>query len=223
MNLFDINFIVVEILNYPISLLELLGTLSGLACVYLTAKEKIICWPVGIINIILFFILFYQIQLYSDMFLQVFFFIMSIYGWWKWATPKTKEETDSKKELKISDLSRKQWVYWVFGIFIATLLLGYFMEHIHLYLPELFEKKAAYPYPDALTTTLSMAATIIMALKKRDCWILWIIVDIIATIIYFIKGINLVAIEYIIFGLISFSGYITWTRIKKSYNRTVFA
>jgi len=219
LNLFDINYIVLEIMNYPISLLELAGTLSGLACVYLTARENILCWPVGIINIILFFILFYQVQLYSDMILQVYFLIMSVYGWWKWAHPKTAIETDKKKELRVSDLNRIQWIYWITGIIIGTLLLGYFMQNVHIYLPELFLKKAAYPYPDALTTTMSMAATVIMALKKRDCWILWILVDIIATVIYFIKGINLVAIEYIIFGLISLSGYITWTRIRNNYQK----
>jgi nicotinamide mononucleotide transporter len=210
-------------MHYPISLLELLGTISGLACVYLTAKENILCWPVGIVNIILFFILFYQVQLYSDMILQVYFLIMSIYGWWKWANPRTIQETDVKNELKVSDLSKDQWIYWVSGTLVATLLLGYFMQHIHIYFPKLFVKRAAFPFPDATTTTLSMAATVIMALKKRDCWILWILVDIIATIIYFLKGINLVAIEYIIFGIISANGYITWTRIKNKYEKEAWA
>ena len=220
--LFNIKFIVFEVLNYPISLLELTGTLSGLACVYLTAREKIMCWPVGIVNIILFFILFYQVQLYSDMVLQVYFLIMSIYGWWKWGNPPTSQETDIKNELKISDLNRNQWLGWIAAVLVATLLLGFYMRNIHLYWPRLFPEKAAYPFPDALTTTLSVAATVIMALKKRGCWLLWVTVDIIATIIYFMKGIQLVALEYIIFGLISAGGYLTWSRIMKTYPEAVY-
>lgn len=221
MNLFDIHFIVFNMFDYPVSLLELTGTLTGLACVYLTAKEKISCWPVGIVNIVLFLALFYQVQLYSDMILQVFFLIMSVYGWWKWANPKTQKETDTKNELKISDLHSRGWAFWIIGIAVSTLILGFVMKDIHHYLPSVFPEPAAFPYPDALTTTLSIAATIIMALKMRACWILWITVDIIATVIYFVKGIHLVAIEYIVFGLISWNGYRTWTSIKNQYSDVV--
>lgn len=214
---FDIDFILFKILDYPISLLELSGTLSGLACVYLTAREKVSCWPVGIVNIVFFFILFYQVRLYSDMILQVYFLAMSIYGWWKWTHPQTKALTNPKNELKITNLTKKGWLITLFITLSSTFLLGYFMGRIHLIFPTLFKQAATFPYPDAFTTVLSVIATVVMAQKKKDCWIMWVLVDIAATIIYFMKGINLVAMEYIVFGIIAASGYFTWHKTQKMY------
>ena len=165
---FDIEFILFKILDYPVSLLELSGTLSGLACVYLTAREKISCWPVGIVNIIFFFILFYQVRLYSDMILQVYFFVMSIYGWWKWTHPKTQAEANEQNELKITNLTKKGWLITLLITLASTFLLGYFMGRIHLIFPTLFKEAAIFPYPDAFTTVLSIIATVVMAQKKKE-------------------------------------------------------
>ena len=136
MSIFNIDYTIITILNYPISFIELAGTVSGMACVYLTAKEKVICWPVGIINIIFFFIMFYQVQLYSDMMLQVIFFIMTVYGWWKWTHPD-ENSSDVKDELKVSVLSQKKLMLYVSVSIALTVMVGTFMGKVHLYLPAL--------------------------------------------------------------------------------------
>ena len=217
--LFDIDKIALTILNYPISYLELVGTVSGLFCVYLTAKERVICWPVGIVNIIFFFIMFYQVQLYSDMILQVYFLIMSFYGWWKWTHPIDNKHANRQNELKITDLTGKMIAIGLGTCFVFIIITGTIMKSIHLHLPSIFPKPAAFPYGDAFTTVFSIAATVLMTVKKRQCWLLWISVDIVATVIYFMKGINLVAIEYIIFGIIATGGYINWSREQNSYTQ----
>jgi len=218
MNLLDINYTLVKLLGHPVSFIEIAGTFSGMLCVYLTAREKVICWPVGIVNIIFFFIMFYQVRLYSDMILQVYFLIMSVYGWWKWTHPKNRQEANNKNELKVADLLWRDLLVITLVSFVLTLLLGWGMQHVHYYLPAVFPEKAAYPYADAFTTVLSITATILMAVKKRECWLFWIAVDIVATTVYFLKGIHLVAVEYIIFGIISLCGYINWSRQMKKYN-----
>jgi nicotinamide mononucleotide transporter len=217
MNIFDINNILFTILDYPVSALELIGTIAGMLCVYLTAREKVICWPVGIVNIVFFFIMFYQVQLYSDMLLQIIFFIMTIYGWWKWTHPKNRQETNSRQELKISKLNRMELIIYLSISLLAVILNGTIMLYIHDLLPAIFPQPAAFPYADAFTTVFSLTATILMARKKIECWLLWITVDIAAVVIYFLKGINLVAIEYIIFGIIALTGFLNWKREQNTY------
>jgi len=217
MNIFDINFVVLKILNYPLSLVELIGTITGMLSVYLTTREKISCWPIGIFNILCFLVLFYQVQLYSDMLLQLYFLVMSVYGWWQWTHPRSPGHADNNQQLKISDLPGKGFWLTIGISTVAVILLGAFISRIHIYLPALFPVPAALPYPDAFTTVFSITATILMTRKKRQCWLLWILVDIAAVVIYFIKGINLIAIEYIIFGIIAVNGYLGWSRQQKAY------
>ncbi|MBN2737485.1 MAG: nicotinamide mononucleotide transporter [Spirochaetales bacterium] len=214
---FDINTIAISILGYNLSWVELIGTSFGFWCVYLTAKEKILCWPIGIVNIIFFFILFYQVQLYSDMLLQFIFFVMSIFGWWKWTHPRKESLANSKRELKISDLAIMEFLIWIGLSTIAVMGLGFFMTQIHLISPLWFPEPAAYSFADAYTTVFSISAQIIMALKKRQCWLFWIAVDLVACVVYFLKGINFVAIEYIFFTIIAYFGYMNWTKETRAY------
>jgi nicotinamide mononucleotide transporter len=223
MNIFDINYIVFTAAGYPVSFIELAGTISGFACVYLTAKERVICWPVGIVNIVFFFFMFYQVRLYSDMLLQVYFLVTTIYGWWRWTHPNSDSERDGKDELRVTDLTAGQFAFLIALCSASTFLLGALMSDIHTLLPSIFREPAAYPYADAFTTVFSVAAQIIMAMKKRQCWLLWITVDIAAAAVYFLKGINRVAIEYILFGIIAAAGFINWTGIRNSYSGTAEA
>jgi nicotinamide mononucleotide transporter len=219
MALFDIHFIIITIFDYKLSLLELIGTVSGMLCVWLTAREKVSCWPIGIVNILFFFVMFYQVQLYSDMILQIFFLIMTVYGWWKWTHPRDESENNGRNELKISTLTPLILTLVIVFSGAGVFGLGTFMKHIHELLPLYFPKAAAFPYPDAFTTIFSITANLLMTIKKRECWILWIIVDIVSFIMYFLKGINLVAIEYVIFAIIALMGWLNWTREEKSYKQ----
>src|SRR5258708_9605808 len=113
MNFFSIKNIFFTALGYPMSYLEFFGTVAGAIAVWLSARANIWSWPIGLINVTLFFFLFFQVQLYPDMFLQVFFFITNLIGWLRWANPKV-EEDNKKHELKVSLMSR-QWLI-LFGV-----------------------------------------------------------------------------------------------------------
>src|SRR6266496_1528445 len=99
--LFSIDKIFFTVLGYQMSYLEFFGTVAGAVAIWFSAKANIWSWPLGIINVILFFFLFYQVQLYPDMFLQLFFFVTNLIGWWRWANPKQGEE-NKKHELKVT-------------------------------------------------------------------------------------------------------------------------
>ena len=216
MSFFDINNILFEVLGYQMSYLEFFGTLTGGVAIWLSARAIVWSWPIGIISVFLLFFLFYQVQLYPDMFLQVFFFATNIVGWWRWTHPKKFEE-DRKHELRVSYLKPKQFLL-IFIVGIAgTFLLGSLAENIHEIFPELFPQPSAFPYLDSFVTVMSVITTFLMINKKIECWIIWILIDIIATYMYFVKGVKFLALEYLAFCFIAVFGLWNWIREYRSY------
>lgn len=140
---FSITNTFFELWGYPMSYLEFFGTVAGFVAVYLASRAHIWSWPIGIINVTLFFFLFYQVQLYPDMFLQVFFFITNLMGWWRWIHPKPYEE-DNKKQLRVSLMKRKQ----ILGIGLTglagTLVMGAAASRLHEWLPVIFTNPAPF-------------------------------------------------------------------------------
>jgi nicotinamide mononucleotide transporter len=214
MQFFDIESIFFTALGYQMSYLEFFGTLAGAIAVWLSAKANIWSWPIGIVNVILFFFLFYQVQLYPDMFLQLFFFVTNLIGWWRWANPKPGEE-DRKKELKVSYMDRRQFGFIVLIGVLGTFVFGTFAKNLHEFFPTIFSLPSAFPYADSFVTVMSIVTTFLMIQKKVECWIIWIIVDVIATYLYFAKGIKFVGIEYLIFCFLALFGLLNWMREYK--------
>lgn len=217
MSFFDINNIFFETMGYPMSYLEFFGTIAGAIAIGLSAKANVWSWPIGIINVVLFFFLFYQVQLYPDMFLQVFFFVTNLMGWWRWTHPKEFEE-DRKHELRVSYMKPVQFiVVFILGI-TGTFLFGALAENIHDIFPQIFSKPSAFPYLDSFVTVMSIITTFLMINKKIESWIIWILVDAIATYMYFVKGIKFVALEYLVFCFIAAFGLWNWMREYRSYS-----
>ena len=214
---FSINYIIFEAWGYKMSYLEFFGTISGAWAVWLSAKENVWSWGVGLVNVVLSFFLFYQIQLYPDMFLQVFFFVTNLLGWWQWTHPK-QNEANFNKELKISKLSLRD-AFALIGIgLLATLLMGKFSQNLHEISPELFSKPSAFPYMDSFTTVMSIVATFFLIRKKVESWYLWLLVDIIAAYMYYAKGVKLYSLLYAVFCVIALFGALNWTKEYRSYN-----
>jgi nicotinamide mononucleotide transporter len=204
MNFFEIKNIAFQIWDYPISYVELIGTLFGLASVYFASKANILTWGTGIVNEVFLFILFFQVQLYADMFLQVYFFIVTIYGWYNWKTNTT--------EKMVSEINFRNKLLLAAAIFIFSLVSGFLFYTIHLYLPEYFKVKAACPFIDSFVMVSSIVATILLAKKKIENWYLWIAIDLVCVVLYFKKGVYFLSMEYFIFlGLASY-GLCHWKK-----------
>lgn len=216
MYFFNIDNTFFEIWGYPMSYPEFFGTIAGFIAVGLSAKANIWSWPIGIVNVVFFFFLFYQVQLYPDMFLQVFFFITNLIGWWRWAHPKPGEE-DRKNELRVSFMKPKQFLLLSAIGIAGTFLFGTFAKNLHELLPTLFNMPSAFPYLDSFVTVMSIVTTFFMIQKKIECWIIWIVVDAIATYMYFVKGIKFVSFEYLLFCFIAAYGLWSWVKEYKSY------
>ena len=219
MHFFDIHNIFFEVLSYPLSYLEFFGVLSGLIAVWLSAKANILSWPAGIINVTLSFFLYYQVQLYPDMFLQIFFFVTNILGWWRWANPKPGEE-DKKLELRVSFLERKQFIIVCLIGVTGTVAVGALASRLHEWLPMIFALPSAFPYADSFILVMSIVTTFFMIQKKVECWIIWIIVDVLATYLYFVKDIMFYSIMYAVFTVMASFGLWNWMREYKSWKQS---
>ncbi len=207
MDFFNINTIAFEVLQYPVSYIELIATLFGLLSVYYATQANILTWSTGLVNVLFLFLLFYQIQLYADMFLQVFFFVVTLYGWSRW---KSKAP-----ENKISILPSKTRAILLFLLIIGSFLSGLFFSNIHLYLPQFFKAPASYPYIDSFVMVASIIATILLARKNIESWYLWISIDVVCTVLYYQKEVYFLSLEYLIFlGLASYGCY-NWTKERK--------
>ncbi|WP_039929533.1 nicotinamide riboside transporter PnuC [Leptospira yanagawae] len=199
----SLEYPIFELFGYPLSLLEFLGTTSGLICVYLASRNHILTWPIGIFNSICFFFLFFQIQLYSDMLLQIYFFGSSIYGWVIW-----RKRTGSFT--KIVSLGKEKNLILFVCLVIGTFGLGQFTKHLPNWFPSLFVKPPDFLYWDAFTTVASIFANLLLAQRKLESWFLWVFVDLVCIVLYHLKGIPFVTIEYVVFLLIAFYGSWHW-------------
>ena len=195
------------------SYLEFFATVSGMIAVWLSARSNIWSWPIGIINVVLVFFLVYQVQLYPDMFLQVFFFVTNIIGWWRWAHPKPGEE-NRRLQLKASFMGWRKFSSLTAAGFVGTYIFGTFASNLHELFPSVFSLPSAYPYADSFVTVMSIVTTFYMIEEKIESWVIWILVDALAAYLYYSKGIKFFALEYLIFCFVAAYGLWNWIKEK---------
>lgn len=211
MHLFSADFIIADLWGYQLSLLELFATIFSMLGVVLAARRKILNWAMYLIGIVLCAILFYQFQLYGDFTLQFFFFTTSIIGWVNW------ERSKQENEVPITKNTFNQNLLWGFTILISSILAGIFYIHCHDWLPFLFIEKPSFPVYDGIIAVLSICGQILTMKRRRETYVIWLIANVMATVLYFVKDIKLLSIEYFIFTLIALYGFYNWNKaVKKS-------
>jgi len=214
-NFFSVDNIAFTILGYPMSYVEFFGTILYLWSVWLIAKRNIWTWAIGIVSVLLYMILFYQIRLYSDTVEQVYYLGASIYGWWAWN--KSPKDNGQITDVRYSTL--KSMILWTIFTAIISIAFGFVMGRIHIFLPMIFPEAASFPYLDALTTIMSFSAMWLMAQKKTESWIYWIIVNVIGIWLYFVKDVKFLSLLYVILLIMAFNGLRMWS--KSVENRSV--
>ncbi len=184
--------------------LEIIGVIFGVVGVWFGKKEHILVYPLGIVSTVIFVYLCYIFSLYGDVIINVYYTLMAIYGWYMWTQIK------DGSSLAISTTSSKDRTKAII-IFALTALL---VIAVYLY-ENKFDKWT--DYVDTITTGLCFAAMWLMANKKIEHWLLWIIANIISIPLYFVKGLGFTGIQFIILLIIAIQGYIAW---KKHLNNT---
>ena len=177
---------------------EPVAAFFGLVAVILVVRQNIWCWPTGLIQVALYVFVFFQVKLYSDVILHMIYVVVQLYGWYHWLHGGADHG-----ELPVSRLSRSSLLGWI-GVAIAgTLGWGYTMAAT---------TDAAIPYGDAFTTATSLVAMWLQARKRIETWYFWIAVDLVAIVIYFIKGLNWTSGLYVVFLGLCIAGLVSWQR-----------
>lgn len=213
MDFLSVENIAFTVLDYPMSYIELIGTILYLLSVVLIARRNIWTWPVGIVSVLLYMRLFYDIQLYADAFEQIYYVFASVYGWWIWA--RMGRAADSQ----IGDVrySSPRSIGIAIGVtLVLSLLTGVFLTDAHVLLPDIFIEPASYPYIDALTTVISFVAMWLTARKRTESWVYWIIVDVIGIGLYFVKDVRFTALLYVVLLGMAINGLMTWHKVGKT-------
>jgi len=183
------------------SLLETIGVISGILCVWLAARNIIWNWPIAIISVSAYIFIFFEAKLYADMGLQVYFMGMNIYGWYYWS----RKPKDADK-VPVKYISKKELLFAVFGVATFTTLLGFFLFK---------QTDAAFPFIDSFCTACSLVAQLFMARKVLENWLIWILVDIIYVGVYLAKDLHLTAGMYALYIYIALTGYLAWRKELK--------
>ncbi|PWJ56589.1 nicotinamide mononucleotide transporter [Dyadobacter jejuensis] len=184
--------------GFPTSPLEILGFITGAICVYLNTRQNVLGWFFGIINAVLYAVVFWQVQLYADMGLQGYYFFTSIYGWYMW-------RFGGKSHDGISVSTTPPGLYGVFlGIFVVvTLLWGYLLGTY---------TNASLSYVDSALTIASLIAQWMMARKYLENWLIWIVADACYMVMYWHKDLHLTALLYLVFLVLALMGYVSWRK-----------
>jgi nicotinamide mononucleotide transporter len=178
--------------------LELVAVLFGIVSVFLSVREQIWSWPTAIVNVALYFVLFYQTGLYSDMGLQAVYFVLSIYGWYEWLYGGAGHTT-----LTVSRTPPRLWAILIAISVVFWAILGRLTSGL---------PGVALPYVDAATATTSLVAQYLMTRKLLENWALWIAVDVVYIGMFIFKGLYLTAGNYAVYLALAVLGHIAWKR-----------
>ena len=180
-------------------LIELIAVSFGIASVIFAKNENILVFPTGIISTILYIIICYKFILYGDMLINIYYTLMSLYGWYVWSFKVSGENvviTTSKKD----DVAKSIF------IFLSTIVI---ISCIYVYFDRM---RNMTDYLDTFTSAIFFTAMWLMANKKIEHWIFWIIGNLISIPLYFVKGLGFSSIQFTIFLILAIIGYREWKK-----------
>jgi len=179
--------------------LEFLAFVFGIASVFYAKKENILVYPTGLVSTVITVYLLYQAKYFADMTMNVYYSVMSVYGWYKWTSKS------NGPNLEITRTTHREKVIGVL-LFIATALITYLVY-------KFFDYKLEIPnYIDIFTSGLFFTAMWYMALKKIENWTLWIIGDCIVVPLFAYRGLWMLSLQYLIFTILAIMAYLEWKR-----------
>jgi len=187
-----------------IIILEFLAFIFGIISVVYAKKENILVYPTGIICTVITIYLLYRAQYFGDMMMNVYYSIMSVYGWWNWSRIK-----DNRYLVLITKTNKKEYLIASF-FFLLTIGITFFVYKMNLDYLEIPN------YIDIFTSGIFFTAMWLMANKKIESWIFWIIGDIITIPLYSYRGLGILSLQYLIFLILAIQGYLEW---KKTLNK----
>jgi nicotinamide mononucleotide transporter len=176
--------------------IEIAAALFGVASVYLSARQNVWNWPLGIINVTLYVIVFYGAKLYADMGLQAIYIVLAAYGWWHWLHGGT-----NRGVLRVSRVPTREVVLLAIAFLIGTTALSTLLAR---------HTDASLPLADSALTAASLVAQYLMTRKYVECWLVWIVADIAYVAMFIFKELWPTAALYLVFTVLAVMGWRQW-------------
>ena len=195
--------------------LEIIATIFGLLSVFFSIKKNIWVYPTGIVSTVLYVYILFKFGLLGDMMINFYYTVMSIYGWFLWS-----QSSEDHIHVEVSWATQKEWIFsallFFISIFLVTLVYYYkpfidnhfSMENVQLGLYHLDWAN----WLDILTTAIFLVGMWLMAKRKIENWIFWIIGDIICVPMMIYKGLGITSIQYFVFTAMAVIGYLEWKK-----------
>lgn len=198
---FEIDWLKIQ--NYLLnSYLELAATIFGFIYIFYSIKGDIRLWIFGLLTSGLFAWVFFKSKVYADMGIQIYYVVVSIYGWIHWFFYREQK----KKKIPIKNLTGIQWIFTFLSIMILFGIIGVFLDKC---------TDSDIPYWDAFTTAAGIIATWMLARKIIEQWLIWIVADFISVILYIYKDLYFSAILMAFYTILAVIGYFEWRKKLK--------
>jgi nicotinamide mononucleotide transporter len=181
---------------------ELVAVILAVAYLVLAIRQNIWCWLCAAVSTAMYVVLFAKANLYMESLLNVFYFVMAIYGWYMWKGGKTENE------LPVSVWSQKIHRYAVSLIICLAAGSGFLLANF---------TDAAYPYVDSATTFAAIWATFLVARKVLENWWYWLVIDVVSVFIYWSRGLEATAVLFIVYVVLIPIGLAAWTRSYRQH------
>jgi nicotinamide mononucleotide transporter len=176
--------------------IELTAAAFGIAAVYLSARQSVWNWPLGIVNVALYIIVFYQAKLYADMGLQVVYVVLAAYGWWHWLHGGA-----NRGVLQVSRVPPREIAILATAFLVGAAALSTFLAR---------KTDASLPVADSALTVASLVAQYMMTRKYLECWVVWLVADIAYVAMFIYKSLWPTAALYAVFCVLAVLGWQQW-------------
>lgn len=179
--------------------LEIFANIFNLASVILANRNNFHTWWIGIIGGVLYGVMFYEVKLYADVILQIFFILTNIYGWWAWIYGSAEQ-----KELPITRIDFKNLILFGASAIVLTAGHGFLLHSL---------TDASFPFVDSVILIFSIVAQFLLMRRKLESWCFWILVDLVAVPLYAAKELYLTSAIYFLFLINAVFGLLNWLKL----------
>jgi len=185
------------------SLLEFIAVVTGIASVWFSKQENILVYPVGLINTIIYIYLSIRGELFGEASVNLYYTIVSIYGWIIWSRRNEKEQP----VLNITNNTRREWLMQLlfFAAFYVAIYFALQYAHTDFYANTI-------PWADAFASATAYTGMWLMARKKVESWFWWVATDFASVPLYFVKGMVFTSVYYLILLFLAVAGWVAWQR-----------
>jgi nicotinamide mononucleotide transporter len=177
---------------------EVCGTLTGFLYLGFSIRQHFLTWPVGLLNALFYIVVFFTAKIYADMSLQFYYVAISIYGWWCWL-----HGSETGNILKVTRTAQVLWLKLMAASILLFMVIAFVLVRF---------TDSPVPYWDAVTTALSIVATWMLARKKIEHWLLWVVVDAISIGLFIVKELYPTTLLFLVYTILAVYGYFEWKK-----------